>query len=239
MLQLAIMQSFAQSNANSMIHEPDVTLTDYGLAVEAIVLAWLLRRKLAAHAVLRSSFVWFYLSIAVAAILGGTYHGFLPAMDRLTAGILWRAVLITIGVTAFAGWRIGAQLLFSSTVAAWVSRIAAVELALYALVAIFVEQSFALAIVNYLPAVFFLVLSFAISFARSRDRATLLGLAGLLLTLVAAAVQHLQISLHPLYFNHNAFYHLLQGVALIAIFIAARKLVQQSPSLQVNYAHQT
>jgi hypothetical protein len=160
-------------------------------------------------------------------------------MDRLAAGILWRAVLITIGVTAFAGWRIGAQLLFSPTVATWISRVAAVELALYALVAIFVEQSFALAIANYLPAVFFLILSFAISFARSRDGATLLGLAGLLLTLVAAAVQHLQISLHPRYFNHNAFYHLLQGVALIAIFIAARKLVQQSPGMQVNYAHQT
>lgn len=233
------MQSFAVRQPTSMIHEPDVTLTDYGLAVEAIILAWLLRRKPATHAALRSSFIWFYLSIALAAIMGGTFHGFLPGMDRLTAAILWRAVLITIGVTAFAGWRIGAQLLFSPTVAALISRIAAVELVLYALVAIFVEQSFALAIVNYLPAVLFLVLSFAISFSRSRDGATLLGVAGLLLTLVAAAVQHLQISLHPLYFNHNAFYHLLQGVALVAIFIAARKLAQQPAKPQVNYAHQT
>jgi hypothetical protein len=221
-----------------MIQEPDVTLTDYGLAVEATLLAWLLRRKPAANALLRTSFVWFYLSIAVAAILGGTYHGFLPAMDKLTAAIMWRAVLITIGVTAFTGWRIGAQLLFSSAIANSVSRLAAVELAVYALVAIFLQQNFALAIVNYLPAVFFLIMSFAVSFARSRDGTTLLGLGGLLLTLVAAAVQHLQISIHPLYFNHNALYHVLQGVALVAIFVAARKLVKQPAKPQVNYAHQ-
>jgi hypothetical protein len=221
-----------------MIQEPDVTLTDYGLAVEATLLAWLLRRKPAANVSLRTSFIWFYISIAVAAILGGTYHGFLPAMDRPAAAVMWRAVLITIGVTAFTGWRIGAQLLFSSAIANGVGRIAAVELAVYALVAIFLWQNFALAIVNYLPAVFFLIMSFAISFARSRDGAALVGLTGLVLTLVAAAVQQFGVSIHPLYFNHNALYHLLQGAALIAIFVAARKFVQQAPKPQVNYAYQ-
>lgn len=222
-----------------MLNEPDVTLTDYGLALEAIALACLLPRGHPSHPALSSSFVWFYLSIALAAILGGTYHGFLPALDRVPAAILWRTVLIAIGITAFAAWRIGALLLFSSSVAAWVSRIAAVEFAMYSLVAIFFQQSFALAIANYLPAVFFLILSFAIHFARSRDTATLVGLTGLLLTLVAAAVQHFHIALHPRYFNHNAFYHLLQAVALAAIFVAARKLVSREADLQVNYAHQT
>src|SRR5687767_3611736 len=145
-----------------MIHEPDVTLTDYGLALEAMALAWLLQRAPASHRLLRISFVWFYVSIALAAILGGTHHGFLPVLDTLTAAMLWSAVLIAIGITAFTGWHIGALLIFSSSVAAWTSWLAGGELVLYSVVAILLQQSFALAIANYLAAVFYVILSSAI-----------------------------------------------------------------------------
>jgi hypothetical protein len=127
---------------------------------------------------------------------------------------------------------------FSPKRAGWIGRIAALELVLYSLAAIFLWQSFAFAIVNYLPAVLFLTFTLGLYFGRHHERSTLVGLAGLLLTLVAASVQHFKVSLHPHYFNHNAFCHVLQGVALFAIFVAARRLVQQPPS-KVNYAHQT
>ena len=44
----------------------------------------------------------------------------------------------------------------------------------------------------------------------------------MVLTLVAAVVQQRKISLHPVYFNHNAFYHAIQAVALVLIYVGAR-----------------
>jgi len=53
----------------------------------------------------------------------------------------------------------------------------------------------------------------------------LYGLAGTMLTLVAAIIQRKEIKLHSRYFNHNAFYHLVQAIALLMIFMAARKMI--------------
>jgi hypothetical protein len=50
----------------------------------------------------------------------------------------------------------------------------------------------------------------------------LYGVTGLALTFVAAAVQQLRIAIHPVYFNHNALYHVIQAGALLLIFVAAR-----------------
>jgi hypothetical protein len=75
-----------------------------------------------------------------------------------------------------------------------------------------------------------------VQFMRTHDSATLIGTIGMLLTLVAAGVQHFRISLHPHYFNHNAFYHLLQGIALFMIFVAARHFVTQSAD-RGHHAH--
>jgi hypothetical protein len=219
-----------------VIHEPDVSLTDYGLAAESIILARLLYRARATSYALKNSFIWFYSSAAVAAAFGGTFHGFLQ--DEPT-GILWRAVLVTTGFTAFAAWRIGALLSFSSGTVTRISRIAIVELAVYSFIVLLFRQDFLVAIVNYLPAVVFLTFSLVLHLARSGNSSTLTGLTGLALTFVAAGVQNFRISLHPRYFNHNALYHLLQGVALLLIFAFAYRVVQQHHSSEVKHGDQT
>ncbi len=45
--------------------------------------------------------------------------------------------------------------------------------------------------------------------------------------LVAAGVQQLGIALHPVYFDHNALYHLIQAVAVLMLFLSARGIVRQ------------
>ena len=47
----------------------------------------------------------------------------------------------------------------------------------------------------------------------------------MVVTLVAAAIQQLEIGIHPTYFNHNALYHLLQAVGLVLLMIAFRGLI--------------
>jgi Family of unknown function (DUF6962) len=207
-----------------VLHEPDVALTDYVLALECALLAWLLYRAKSPHSPIKRAFVGFYVWIGLAAILGGTFHGFFTSESILGVS-LWCGVMLSIGLTGFAAWRIGGLLSFSPAVTAWIVRLAAVGLVAYCLIVLLYAQTFALALVYYLPAVVFLTISFGLQLRRRRDSAALLGVAGMLLTLLAAGVQHFRMSLHPQYFNHNAFYHLLQGMALLLIFLAARKFI--------------
>jgi hypothetical protein len=54
------------------------------------------------------------------------------------------------------------------------------------------------------------------------------------LSFVAAAVQQTETSLHPLYFNHNALYHLIQAFALLLIFLAARGLLRKTSTQELR-----
>ncbi len=205
-----------------MITEPDVTLTDYFVALESALFAYLLFRDGDQRNPLWIWFAVFFGSISVAAITGGTVHGFSPDMDALGYRILWPLTLVAIGVTALAAWIIGARICLSPRVAGWVSVLAVIEFAAYCLVVLSITHSFSIVVMNYLPAVVFLTVVFSLNYIQARERKVLIGLVGFLLTFVAAGVQQGGIALHPTYFNHNALYHLIQAVALFMIFWTAR-----------------
>jgi len=205
-----------------MITEPDVTLTDYLVATECALFTYLLARKGDQKHPLRIWFAVFFGSISVAGITGGTVHGFFLSTETLEYMILWPSTLVAIGVTALAAWVIGARIYFSPKVAGMVSVVAAIGFAGYCLIVLFVTQSFSISVINYLPAVIFLTVIFTLIYSQARERQVLVGLIGFLLTFIAAGVQQGGIALHPIYFNHNALYHLIQAVALFMIFWAAR-----------------
>lgn len=212
-----------------MITEPDVTLTDYGLALEAALFAWFVRRGSDPGRPLGRWFVLFFGATSMASLAGGTVHGFFLDPATTGAGILWPATLIAIGGAALAAWGIGAQIQLPPKSARWVSRAAILEFAVYTGVVVFGAQTFAVAILNYLPPAIFLLVAFVLAYVRTGDRATLLGAAGMLLTFVAAGGQQARIALHPRYFTHNAVYHLIQGVALVMVFGSARGFVRRQP----------
>jgi len=209
--------------------EPDVTITDFILALEALVFAALIARSTATTP-LRAWFVLFFGATAIASLAGGSVHGFFPTSGPAEAGpyvignVLWRTVLLALGVVSASAWAIGAHLLFTDRTARFVATAAWVEFVAYAFVVIFVTDAFLLAIVNYLPATLFLIVAFYAHYRAHPGEPILLGLTGLILTLVAAGIQRAGIGLP--HFNHNAIYHLLQGIALLLIFGAARVLVR-------------
>jgi hypothetical protein len=86
---------------------------------------------------------------------------------------------------------------------------------------VLVTDRFWFAIVNYLPSTLFLIVAFFLRYQTNAAPPLAQGLAGLLLTLVAAGAQQARIAVDPTYFNHNALYHLLQAFALFLIFRAA------------------
>ena len=195
--------------------EPDVALTDYALAIECTVFAYLLYRK---------ELKVFFGSAAVASLAGGTVHGFFLDARTLGNAVLWRITLIAIGVTAASAWAIGARVLFPAPTARRITIAAAAALAAYCVVTLFITQEFRAAVVFYLPAVVFLLVALAVAYARARERGILVAVVGLGLMFIAAAVQQARIALHPRYFNHNALYHLIQALALWLLFLGLRRL---------------
>ena len=208
--------------------EPDVTLTDYAIALECAILCVLAGRWQTSNDTLRRWWIVLFASIGAGALLGGTVHGFF--LDERTLGhrVLWPATLLALGVTSMAMWFVGAIAALQEPRATWLRRAAIAALIVYASVVIFVDSRFVVAIAMYLPATVFLLVTLCVLYARQRTRALAIGIAGLLLTFVAAAVQQLRIAVHPVYFNHNALYHVIQGIALAMIYVGARALTSSS-----------
>lgn len=208
---------------------PDVSLTDYALAIECAAFTLLLIRRPATDPVVRNWFVAFFASVSAASLLGGTVHGFFEYSTSPVRGILWNATLLSILVTSFATWSVAAILQLDPRAARWVGRFALAQMLVLALVVLFVTQEFVIAIVAYLPATLFLFISLSLAYRRRRDSALGWGVAGLVLTFVGAAVQQLKLAAHPVYFDHNALYHVIQFAALWMIYLAAKWISTAQP----------
>lgn len=208
---------------------PAVSLTDYAIALECAVFGVLLARRQATDAVLRKWFVVFFASIASASLLGGTMHGFFEYSTSPIRTVLWTATLLSILVTSFATWSIAAFIQLDARMSRWVQAFALAQLLVLAAVVFFISRQFVIAIVAYLPATLFFLMSLSVAYRRRRASALAWGIAGLVLTLVGAAVQQLRIAPHPVYLDHNALYHVIQFAALWMIYTSARWIVAAQP----------
>jgi hypothetical protein len=108
-----------------------------------------------------------------------------------------------------------------------VTAFAGVVFTAYVAMVLLVSQSFTVAVIHYLPAAASLLAAFTFLYLRRDADFVLPGIAGLALSFVAAGIQQSRIALHPMYFNHNAFYHLVQAFALFLIFLTARSLLNR------------
>jgi hypothetical protein len=221
---------------NASITDPAVTLTDYGLAIECAAIVALLMRPQASDPTLRIWFVVFFAAAATASLLGGTVHGFFKPADSAARAILWPATLIAVLATGLAAWFAAARLQLEPRAESIARLIATLLLVAMALLVLFVTHNFAIAIAGYLPATLFLLYSLLVAYRRHRERAIAWGITGVSLALIGAAVQRLHVVIHPVYLDHNVFYHLLQGAAFWMIYKAARFLSTASPSLRRSNA---
>jgi hypothetical protein len=190
------------------------------------LLAVLLHRTPTGALRLRRYFVAFFCAVGLAALLGGTEHGFLLDETARLHTVVWKGTLVAIGVSALAAWQAAAELIAPAP-ARWIKAGAVVVFIGYLFV-VARSDAFLVAIVHYLPAVVFLLGVFTWHFIRGRGPHYLWGAVALLLTLAAAGVQQARVGLHPVLFDHNALYHLIQAVALLLLFMAARGIVRQA-----------
>ena len=208
--------------------EPDVAITDYLLALECAWFVWLLYRRDPANRSIRNSFALFFAASGVATVAGGTVHGFFLAPSSQAGDVLWRVALLAVGISAFALWSLFALVLFASRVSKAIRVLAGIELLAYAALVLTASRSFRVAIADYVPPVLMLFIAFVILYIRGRDPALLTGAAGLALGIVASYLQQRHVGFHPIYFNHNAVYHLLQAVAFLLVYRTAQHVAAPS-----------
>jgi hypothetical protein len=221
-----------------LITEPITTLTDYAIAVESLVFGVVLLRRGAARRQ-RSPQLWgaAFGSVALAAGLGGTCHGFALALgDAIVAG-LWQGMVYALSFASFfmllaaiksslpyryqrwGFWGVGVK---SALFLGWTIRQYSAD------------QVFSFGVADYLSSML-MVLALAIvpiladqpvltyQFAADTKRAMGWIIAGVLASGIAIALQRSDVRLAEL-LNHNDFYHLVQMLALYLFFQGSRLL---------------
>lgn len=243
MIAPTLLQLLAETRAVSVqwglpfrIDEPDVSLTDFGLALETAIFTALLIRFPTRWARLRRWSVAFFGAATVASLAGGLDHGFFRRDGRDSGhDLLWTTSLLAIGASSLALVGIGAERGFSRTAARRLVAVATVAFVAYALVVLLVWSDFLVAILAYAPAALFLLAIFIRHYVRQQDRGSLLGIAAVLLAFAAAAIQRLEFGIDALSISHNALYHLVQAISFALLFSAFRDLLdEQAPDLDTG-----
>ena len=200
--------------------EPDVTLTDYVLAMECAVFAIVLfsRLRAAIGGRVTTFFAALFAALSAASTLGGTYHGFYSETQSTLGDALWLGTLLSIGTVSFFNWLVAAEIQLHAPGRRLVLWIAALQLLAFSIFVIFVSRDFLIASVNTVPPMILLLVGYVRVLLRGVRGRARLGVLGLLVALSGAVLQQMKIGIHPDYFNHNAVYHVIQFTAFALIF---------------------
>jgi len=200
---------------------PGAFMRREGRPSETAILAYLLwQRPGRRH--LHPWMVGLFLALTIASLAGGLVHAFYT--DASTAGhaVLWPLTLIAIGATAVCLAVIAARLGLSANAAGRFTGPVLILFAVYIAIVLFVKGEFIVAICGYAPAVLFLLVVLTRLWLRNRQRAFLLGVVAVLLTIVASAVQQATFAIPGIAHANNVLYHVIEGIALVILYRAFR-----------------
>ena len=207
------------------IHDPDVAFTDLGLAILGAYLGWRLWTTPGRSSLLMTGAILMG-GLASAALWGGVFHAFFPAGTATLPGFLvWVPVALSIVVAASAMLELSLRLLLPRMQSRVRRSIVAAYAVAFAVVVLFVHESFSSIVSFYTPALILLLIAAAQQAIRGPDIGWTLVTIGLMLSAVAAMLQQAKVAVHPVYFDHNAVYHVVQGVALVFLYLGWRRAV--------------
>ena len=207
-------------------------LTDYLLGVWTLYLAFKLIRE-GIGISQRSILLWglSFFATGIAAIIGGTSHGFAIYFGTVTRVVIWTATLYSIGFTSL--FLLSAVIIatIKNPLRNWLIAFTVVKFILFA-VWIFSHPEFKYVIYDYVPAMIaVLILQVYVKYSRG-DRSATWIISGILVSFGAAAVQQSEYMLHE-HFNHNDLYHVIQMGAVFLLYKGGRLLRDASePSLE-------
>jgi hypothetical protein len=196
-------------------------LTDYALAGVTGWLAWRLFRARDGQAV-RSYWALALAALALAAALGGSYHGFATALAESVQHLLWKVTVLAIGIASFGMCAGSAIAVTAGNLRKLLLALAAAIFALYS-GWMLAHDSFIYVIADTGIAMIMVAALHGWSAMRGRDRPSLWMLGAVGLSVLAAGVQASGLALHR-DFNHNDLYHVVQIAAMILFYIGAVRL---------------
>ena len=205
------------------VHDPDVALTDLGLALLGGYLGWRLWKAPGPRMLLRTGALLMG-GLASAALWGAVFHAFFPAGTASLPGFLaWVPVALSIVVAASVMLELSLRLLLPRIQSRPRRSILATYAASFAVVVLLVDESFSSIVYFYTPALTLLLIAAGQQAIRSRDTGWTLIAIGLIMSAGAAMLQQAKVSVHPVYFDHNAVYHVVQGIALVFLYFGWRR----------------
>jgi hypothetical protein len=206
-----------------IIHDPAVVLTDLALAILAAYLGWHLWRRSSNRRVQRAGSV-VLVALASAALWGAIFHAFFPAGTATLPGSLaWKPVALSIVVAGATMLDLGLGLLLPRLSLHLRRSVVLTYAVAFAAAVVLLDDSFTRIVHFYVPTLILLLLASARQVIRSRSGGWILILTGLLLSAGAAMLQQERVALHPVYFDHNAVYHLVQSVAIVFLYLGWRR----------------
>jgi hypothetical protein len=204
-----------------MIDEAMTMLTDYVLAGVAGWFGWRLFHARDGQSV-RAFWVLTFAALAAAALLGGTYHGFLTALGEDRAERLWLLTVLATGLVSF-GMVAGAATALTTGFLRRLLLVAAVgKLAVFAWWML-AHDDFLFVILDSGIALVLVAALHGWGAAVGRDPASGWMLGGVVVSLRGAGVQASGFELHE-DFNHNDLYHVVQTIAIALFYTGARQL---------------
>ncbi|MEW5915802.1 MAG: hypothetical protein AB1762_05330, partial [Gemmatimonadota bacterium] len=100
----------------------------------------------------------------------------------------------------------------------------------FAYVVLFVDESYGTIVRFYGPTLVLFLIAAALQALRSGVQGWGLVAVSFVLSIVAAIAQQTRIALHPVYFDHNAVYHVIQGIALVLLYFGFTRVSRRSPA---------
>lgn len=214
----------------------DGTLTDYVLFLECLIIAIRLRQIRIQCSTVQRLWIHLFLSLSFAAVVGGTYHGFLNHFSAEVSQYIWFMTMALIGIVSCHLWILSYKLFFEGEYFERVKKVVWGAFCVYLIVVIFVSAQFFVSIIFYLPPVLFFTVQSARRYLSSPTNESPRKAFGLFvlafgIVLIASIGQQVRVAIHREYFDHNATFHLAQMLVFYFLYRGAKILLLQ-PSLE-------
>ena len=205
------------------IHDPDVVFTDLGLAILAAWLGWRLWTGTPPRTLARAG-VLLLGGLASAAFWGAIFHAFFPADTATLPGfIAWIPVSLSILVVGATLLEVSLRLLAPRLAPPIRRSLVAVYAAAFAVVVLLVDESFSSIVRFYVPPLLLFLVAAVRQAIRDGSAAWTLIAAAFTVSAGAAVLQQTEVSIHPVYFDHNAVYHVVQAVAVVLLYLGFQR----------------
>jgi hypothetical protein len=222
------------SNWVGSIHDPDVVFTDLALAMLGAYLAGRLWSQ-EGESRLRKAGALLMGALASAALWGAIFHAFFPeGTATLSGSLAWSPVVLSIVGAAAVMLDLSLRILLPRMAVGVHRVIVTVYAAGFAVVALLLDHSFTSIVYFYLPALLLLLLAAGERAIRSRSAGWSLIATGLLTSAGAAILQQMKLAVHPVYFDHNAVYHVVQSIAVLFLYFGWRRAAGAVPVTGVS-----